>query len=169
MKIQTKSNINFHKLTEEELKSMQAHLMNECADAAQKRIIEGFEKEMDINGLAFEKNAPLYDQFFKKGDKIMTETGKLKNSIDKVLASKSDKSSNVGSDVSYGEDHFEERLLRGTFTPARLWFFTTDNLGGETDKFLRQYADVLTAFRKAAQNTYIPFFLQKLKTSMRIL
>ena len=48
MKIQTKSNINFHKLTEEELKSMQAHLMNECADAAQKRIIEGFEKEMDI-------------------------------------------------------------------------------------------------------------------------
>ena len=48
---------------------------------------------------------------------LMTETGKLKNSIDKVLASKSDKSSKVGSDVSYGEDHFEERLLRGTFTP----------------------------------------------------
>jgi|TARA_R100001460_G_scaffold13819_1_gene31176 hypothetical protein len=169
MKIQTKGNINFHKLTEEELKSMLAFLMNECADSAQRRIIEGFEKEMDINGLAFEKNADLYDQFFKKGDKIMTETGKLKNSIDKVLASKSDKSSKVGSDVSYGEDHFEERLLRGTFTPARLWFFTTDNLGGETDTFLKQYADVLKALRKAAQSTYIPFFLKKLKTSMRIL
>ena len=124
---------------------------------------------MDINGLAFEDNADIYKQYFKRGDKVMTETGKLKNSIDKVLASKSDKSSKVGSDVSYGEDHFEERLLRGTFTPARLWFFTTDNLGGETNKFLKQYEDVLKALRKAAQNTYIPFFLKKLKTSMRIL
>ena len=169
MKIQTKANINFHKLTEDELKSMLAFLMNACANSAQIRIEEGFEKEIDINGEPFEKNADIYKRFFKEGSKIMTETGKLKNSIDKVLASKSNKSSKVGSDVSYGEDHFEERLLRGTFTPARLWFFTTDNLGGESAKFLKQYADVLKSFRKAAQNTYIPFFLKKLKTSMRIL
>tara|TARA_R100001443_G_scaffold97275_1_gene104167 strand:+ start:231 stop:740 length:510 start_codon:yes stop_codon:yes gene_type:complete len=169
MKIQTKANFNFHKLTEDELKSMLAFLMNACANSAQIRIEEGFEKEIDINGEPFADNADIYKKFFKKGDKVMTETGKLKNSIELVAASKSDKSAKVGSDVSYGEDHFEERLLRGTFTPARLWFFTTDNLGGETSQFIKQYEDVLKALRKSAQNTYIPFFLQKLKTSMRIL
>ena len=59
------------------------------ADAAKKGLLEGFEKEMDINGLAFEDNADIYKQYFKRGDKVMTETGKLKNSIDKVLATKS--------------------------------------------------------------------------------
>ena len=168
MKIQTKANINFHKLREDDLKNSISHLMNECADAAKARILEGFEREFDINGIGFEKNAFKYAET-KSNPRIMTETGKLKNSVDIVYASLSNKTSKVGSDVDYGEDHFEDRILKGTFTPARLWFFTTDNLGGETPEFLKQYDDVFKNLMKAAGNYYIPFFLQKLKTSMRIL
>ena len=62
MKIQTKANINFHKLREDDLKNSISHLMNECADAAKARILEGFEREFDINGIGFEKNAYKYSQ-----------------------------------------------------------------------------------------------------------
>ena len=168
MKIQTKANFNFHKLTENNLKSMMSNLMTVCARAAQQRVLEGFEREFDINGIGFEKNAFMYAKT-KSTSIIMTETGKLKNSVDIVPASLANKTSKVGSDVDYGEDHFEDRILRGTFTPARLWFFTTDNLGGETPEFLKQYDDVLKELTKATKNTYIPNFLRFIKTSMRTL
>lgn len=55
MKIQTKANFNFYKLTENNLKSMMSNLMTVCARAAQERVLEGFEREFDINGIGFEK------------------------------------------------------------------------------------------------------------------
>jgi|TARA_S200002703_G_C3747314_1_gene229931 phage gpG-like protein len=168
MKVKTKVDFNFHKLTEQELKNMISFLMNECADAAKARILEGFEREFDINGLGFEKNAYKYS-LTKRNPRIMTESGKLKNSIDVDYASLSNRTSKVGSDVDYGEDHFEDRVLKGTFTPARLWFFTTDNLGGETPEFLKQYDDVFKNLMKASGSRYIPFFLKKITTSLRSL
>ena len=169
MKIQTKANINFHKLTESELRSMISAVMNECAFAAKNRIKEGFEREFDINGIAFEPNAFAYAENYKRNNKVMTESGKLYDSIEVSAASVGNKTAVVGSDVSYGEDHFEDRILRGTFTPARVWFFTTDNLGGETPEFIKQYDDVVKTMKKFTKNTYIPFFLGKLRTSMRTL
>ena len=170
MKIKTKANFNFHKLTENNLRSMTSNLMNVCAKAAQERVEEGFEREFDINGIGFEKNAFKYAQDFKIGSIIMTHTGKLRNSIQVSPASIADKAAVVGSDVPYGEDHFEDRIgFKNKLIPARLWFFTTDNLGGESDTFLTQYADVLSKFTLATKNTYIPNFLRFIKTSMRTL
>ena len=169
MRVKTKANINFHKLTKQELGSMISAAMNECAFAAKERIREGFEREFDINGISFEPNAYKYATTYKKNNKVMTESGKLYESIDVSPASATNKTAVVGSNTSYGEDHFEDRILKGTFTPARLWFFTTDNLGGETPEFIKQYDDILKALTKFTKNTYIPFFLKQLKTSMRTL
>tara|TARA_A100001201_G_scaffold123997_1_gene107974 strand:+ start:485 stop:1000 length:516 start_codon:yes stop_codon:yes gene_type:complete len=171
MKIQTKANFNFHKLTEDNLRSMISNLMTVCAFAAKDRIEEGFEKEFDINGIGFEPNAFKYAQDFKlQGTPIMTNTGKLRGSIEVVAASSTNRTSKVGSDVDYGEDHFEDRIgFKNTLIPARIWFFTTGNLGGESDTFLKQYADVLSALVKATKTTYIPHFLRFIKTSMRSL
>ena len=145
-------------------------LMNVCANAARNRIEEGFDREFDINGIGFEDNAFIYKRDFKIGNRIMTHTGKLKNSIKVSPASVTNHTSKVGSDVSYGEDHFEDRKgFKNTIIPARLWFFTTDNLGGDSDKFLKQYADVLSEFIKSANSTFIPNFLRFIKTSMRTL
>ena len=149
---------------------MISNLMTVCANAARDRIEEGFEKEFDINGIGFENNAFAYAQDFKIGNKIMTHTGKLKDSIEVVNASPTNKTAKVGSNVSYGEDHFEDRKgFKNTIIPARLWFFTTDNLGGESDTFLIQYADVLSELIKSTRSTYIPNFLRFITTSMRTL
>lgn len=168
MKIETKSDINFHKLTQSELQSMIGAVMNECAFAAKKRIREGFEREFDINNIGFEPNAFKYSES-KIGAKILTETGRLYDSIEVSGASPTNRSAIVGSNVDYGVDLLEDRILKGTFSPARLWFFTTDNLGTETGEFLKQYDASLQALRKFSKNTYIPFFLKQLRTSMRTL
>tara|TARA_R110002020_G_scaffold162672_1_gene348495 strand:- start:274 stop:780 length:507 start_codon:yes stop_codon:yes gene_type:complete len=168
MKIETKSDINFHKLTQSELQSMIGAVMNECAFAAKQRIEEGFDKEFDINGIGFEPNAFMYEQT-KLTKRILTESGRLSSSIKVSGASPANRSAIVGTDVDYGVDLLEDRILKGTFSPARLWFFTTDNLGTETGEFLKQYDASLQALRKFSKNTYIPFFLKQLRTSMRIL
>lgn len=172
MKITTKIDFNFNKLNESYIKSSISNdIINFLVLDAKSRIQKGIDGGYDINGIQFEPNAFKYAEKYKvPGSPVMFNTGKLFHSLEHIFASTSSKSAYLGSNISYGEDHFEDRIgLGGKNIPARLWFYTTDNLGTETDKFLMQYGTVLNELNSVSQKNFFPKFLKKLKTSFRII
>jgi len=138
---------------------------------AKSRIQQGINDGFDINGLPFAPNSPGYIPFKRdQNSPVLWESGNLYHSIDTDFASVSRKSAFVGSNLSYGEDHFEERRGYGNRKiPIRLWFYDTDNLGGESSRFLSQYGTVIKEFNLVSRKNFFPNFLKKLKTNFRII
>tara|TARA_R100000700_G_C3118225_1_gene108347 strand:+ start:81 stop:629 length:549 start_codon:yes stop_codon:yes gene_type:complete len=177
LKIKTLVNFNFNKTTGAAFKSNFAQSLEDLAKAAKKIVKKTFTTQRDIDGKKFASSTSAYlnmkhkfNQNKIKSNKIMTDTGTLKKSIEHHT-SQDLLESVVGTPLGKYEKHLEDNIsgiirdksvykgYRGDFAPIpqRKFFFTSDE---EAMEKLKPNID-------KAVDDFFEEFIKNLSTSMR--
>tara|TARA_R110001583_G_scaffold18421_2_gene73298 strand:+ start:297 stop:851 length:555 start_codon:yes stop_codon:yes gene_type:complete len=180
IKTETKANFNFHKVNEEAMRKNIISKLEKLAKSALKKVKKTFKTETDINGKKFAKSTHSYlirkhklNKSAMKGNKIMTDTGRLEKSIT-TSRSKSNLTASVGTPLGQYEDHLERKVrfsrevdgksvsysgYRGSLgnVPQRKFFFTS----------VKEAYDIFEPEIEKQAEEFLDDFLKNLSTRMR--
>ncbi len=116
IKTETKINFNFHKVTGAAFTMNIMGSLKKIAELARDKVLDTFKNQTDINGKKFAKSTYKYlmnkwdfNHSAMKNNKIMTDTGRLKNSI-VALSNESNIEYTVGTPHGEYEDHLEKKV-----------------------------------------------------------
>jgi len=178
LKIETLINFNFHKVTGAAFKTNLAKSLDNLAKSAKAKVKKTFKLQKDIDGKKFAPSTSGYlnmkhkfNQNKIKSNQIMTDTGRLKRSIDSHTSQQLLESV-VGTPLGRYEKHLEDNVsgvvrgksvykgYRGDFStiPQRKFFFTSDeeafekmekHIDKEVDEFFEEFIrNLSTSMRK---------------------
>ena len=142
---QIKVNFNFNKVTGAAFDMNILASLENMAKFAWSKVQKTFRHQKDITGKKYAPSTALYLVFKHQGNhskirtnKIMTDTGRLKKSIE-VDTDRTNLTSSVGTNLSQYEDHLKDNVsvtrdkttyrgYKGDFAkiPQRKFFFTSD-------------------------------------------